>query len=261
MPSPESAQPREADAFLQALDSVPPDAVTACHGWTAHEIVAHLASGADALADQLEAHFDRRPIPEFGAWEVREPPYRELEDGVLRRRLAAAERRMTAAFDAALAIDPAFAVPEVGWGLPVAELVTHLRQDFAIHRWDLIGDDELGDQLLARPSLISHSVRLLADSLLRVGLQRDPAPGEPLTVRLRCPDEPDLVLTVRDGAGSLTLQQPGDDAETVAGQVIHCDPAARLLVLWGRRPNDARRVRSGLTPEILARTQTLLAGY
>lgn len=259
MPSSEPVEPREADAFLRTLDSVPPHAVTACRGWTAHELIAHLASGADALADQLEAHFDGRPVPEFGARDVREPPYQAQHDEALRRNLAAAERRMTAAFEAALADDPDLAVPEVGWGLPVAELVTHLRQEFAIHRWDLIGDDELGDQLLARPSLTSHSVRLLGESLLRVGLERDPAPGEPLTVRLRCPDEPDLIIAIRDGAGSLSLESP-----TAAGAddgVLDCDPAARLLLLWGRRPTDSRRVRSTLPPAILARVQTILAGY
>jgi hypothetical protein len=33
---------REAQEFYAALDAVPPNAVTACVGWTAHEIAAHL---------------------------------------------------------------------------------------------------------------------------------------------------------------------------------------------------------------------------
>lgn len=247
---------READAFFETLDSTPPDAVTACLGWTTHEMIAHIASGADAFANQIEAHLDGRPVPEFGSWEVREPPYRELPDAVLRRRLNASEQRMSAAFETMLAADPVAAVAEVGWGLPIAELVTHMRQEFAIHRWDLIGDDEIGRSLLSRPVLLDHSARLLGDSLFKFGLPRDPSPQTPLTVRLRCADEPDLVVDVRDGTGTLTLADPAD-----ADRVIETDAAARLLILWGRRPSDPRRVRSALPPAELARLQTLLAGY
>lgn len=247
---------READAFLETLDSTPPDAVTACLGWTAHEMIAHLVSGADAFANQVEAHLDGRPVPEFGTWQVREPPYRELSDAVLRRRLVASEQRMSAAFETMLAADPAAVVADVGWGLPIAELVTHMRQEFAVHRWDLIGDDEIGLSLLSRPVLLDHSVRLLGDSLFKFGLPHDPSPQIPLTVRLRCADEPDLVVDVRDGIGKLTLADPAD-----ADRVIETDAAARLLILWGRRPSDPRRVRSSLPPEELARLQNLLVGY
>lgn len=250
-----AADTLEVDAFLQTLDETPPDAVTACRGWTTHEVIAHLASGADAFAAQIEAHLDGRAVPEFGAWDVREPPYRAMDDAVLRRRLQAGERRMTAAFEAMLAIDPQIAVPEVGWGLPVAELVTHMRQEFAIHRWDLIGDDELGLELLGRQYLTEHAVRLLGDSLLG-GLSHDPAPQQPLEVRVRCADLPDLVVRVGDGRGALAMEP-----QTESAHVVRTDPAARLLLLWGRRPTDAGRVRSSLAPEQLARLQTVLTGY
>lgn len=249
-------QRREIAGFLEALDSTPPDAVTACRGWTTHEVIAHLASGADAFANQVEAYLDGRPVPEFGAWQVRETPYRAMDDAALRRRLETSEQRMTAAFGAMLATDPDARADEVGWGLPVAELVKHMRQEYAVHRWDLIGDDDAGLQLLGQQDLLVHSVQLLGDSLLAVGMARDPDPAEPLTARLRCAGEPDLVLSVRAGAGSLSLSEPVD-----APDVIETDPAARLIILWGRRPADARRVRSTLAPERLARLQTLLAGY
>jgi hypothetical protein len=49
----DQAVPRhEAVAFLDTLDSVPPQAVSACRGWTTHDVVAHLTSGAEALANQ-----------------------------------------------------------------------------------------------------------------------------------------------------------------------------------------------------------------
>lgn len=245
----------EAEGFFEALDRMPSAAVTACRGWTAHELIAHIASGADAFANQIEAHLAGDPVPEFGAWQDREPPYRELADAQLRRRLLTADARMNAAFGAMLADDPAVAVPTVGWGLPVAELVTHMRQEFAIHRWDLLGDDEAGLHLLGQPVLVEHSVALLADSLLS-GLGNDPAPAQPLTARLRCPDSADLVVRVEGGAASLTWAEPVD-----APGVIETDPAARILLLWGRRPASAARVRSTLAPDGLARLQTILAGY
>jgi hypothetical protein len=249
-------QRREIAGFLEALDSTPPDAVKACRGWTAHEVISQLASGADAFANQVEAYLDGRPVPEFGAWQVRETPYRAMDDAALRRRLETSEQRMTEAFAAMLATDPDARADEVGWGLPVAELVKHMRQEYAVHRWDLIGDDDAGLQLLGQQDLLVHSVQLLGDSLLAVGMARDPDPAEPLTARLRCAGEPDLVLSVRDGAGSLSLSEPQD-----APDVIETDPAARLIILWGRRPADSRRMRSTLAPERLARLQTLLAGY
>jgi hypothetical protein len=110
--------------------------------------------------------------------------------------------------------------------------------------------------LLSRPVLIEHSVRLLGYSLFKHGLPRDPEPQTPLTVRLRCADEPDLVVDVRDGLASLSLNEPVD-----APGVLETDAAARLLLLWGRRPTDPRRVRSTLAPQDLARLQTLLVGY
>jgi hypothetical protein len=132
-----------------------------------------------------------------------------------------------------------------------------MRQEFAIHRWDLTGDDEIGLSLLSRPVLLDHSVRLLGDSLFKFGLHRDPSPHTPLSVRLRCAGEPDLVVDVRDGTGKLTLADPVDHPD----RVIETDAAARLLILWGRRPSDPRRVRSTLPPDELARLQNLLVGY
>ncbi len=247
---------REITEFLAALDEVPPNAVTACQGWTTHEIIAHLASGADALADQVEARLDGRPIPPFQGWVERELPYRAMDDRELRRRVQASERRMTRAFGAVLETDPSARFDDIGWGLPIAELVKHMRQEYAVHRWDLIGDDEIGLELLGQPDLLAHSVHMLGEPLLAAGLARDPSPDEPLTVRLRCAGRPDLAVEVHRGAGALSLVEP---VET--DFVIETDPAARLIMLWGRRPADSRRVRTSLAPEQLGRLQTVLAGY
>jgi hypothetical protein len=54
---------REAQEFYAALDAVPPHAVTACVGWTAHEIAAHLAAATAELARIFEAGLAGEPVP------------------------------------------------------------------------------------------------------------------------------------------------------------------------------------------------------
>ena len=201
---------REAEAFLDTLDDVSPNAVTACAGWTAHELVAHLTAGVEAIAVQAESHLDGRPIPVFGSFAERERGFWDVDDDRLRRRLVDGERRMTAALD----------------------------------------------DLLARPELIDHAVRILGDPLLRVGLIRDQNSGEPFTARIRSPRQPDLVVEVRPAGSRLVLvEEPEMAAE------VECDAAARLLLLWGRRPAAAQRVRTTLDPESIARLRTILSGY
>ncbi len=139
---------REAEAFLDALDDVSPNAVTACAGWTAHELVAHLTSGVEAIAVQAESHLDGRPIPVFGSFAERERGFWDVDDDRLRRRLVDGERRMTAALDDVLASRGDTAIQGIGWGMPISDVVLHLRQEFAIHRWDLVGDDDEGDEIL-----------------------------------------------------------------------------------------------------------------
>jgi uncharacterized protein (TIGR03083 family) len=233
-------------ALLDALPSVPANSLTACAGWTAHEVVAHLTSGAELLAEQARAHLDGRSAPQVDDWAVRDRPYQALDDQVLRRRLEAGERDMT---DLLKNFAPEDVIPGLGWGMPVGEIVLHMRQEFAVHRWDLIGDDAVGDELLAQPELLGHSVRMLAGSLIAAG------DGADFSARLRSPQQPDLLVEVRDGKGRLALVDPDD------GPAVESDPAARLLLLWGRVPNDPRRVRSGLPAPELLRLQRLFGSF
>jgi hypothetical protein len=73
---------------------------------------------------------------------------------------------------------------------------------------------------------------------------------------MRCAGQQDLALHLGSGEGRLSFEQPDD-----LPNVIETDPAARLLILWGRRPQDARRVRSTLSPADLGRLQEVLVGY
>ena len=45
----------EVAEFVTTLLSTPAHRLTACRGWTAHELVAHLAAGAAEEADLIEA--------------------------------------------------------------------------------------------------------------------------------------------------------------------------------------------------------------
>ncbi len=247
--------PPEIEALLDALQDVPPHSMTACAGWTAHEVVAHLVSGVELLSEQARAHLDGRPAPVVQDWAVRERPYQELDDRVLRRRLEDGERDMTGLLQHLGVADPTVVIPGLGWGMPVGELVLHMRQEFALHRWDLVGDDDQGDGILARPELLAHSVRMLPGSLLAAGVARMSGDGSDFSARIRCPQQPDLVVEVRDGEGLLALAEPDD------GPALETDPAARLLLLWGRRPGDPRRARSGLPSSQLQRLQQLLRGF
>jgi uncharacterized protein (TIGR03083 family) len=251
-----SAPRREIDAFLDALADVPPNAVTACAGWTAHELVAHLVSGVEAIASQAEAHLDSRAIPEFGSFAEREVGFWGTDDDELRRRLEDGERRMTEGLHAIRGSRGDTPVPGVGWGMAIDDVELHLRQEFAVHRWDLVGDDDVGDELLARPELLDHSVRILAASLLRVGRARDPRAGEPFSTRIRAAGLPDLLVGIDDSGGRLGLvDAAGAEAD------VECDAAARLLLLWGRRPASARRVRTRLGAADLARLEVILSGF
>ncbi len=201
---------REIEAFLDALGGVSPNAATACSGWTAHELVAHLTSGVEAIASQTEAHIEGREIPVFGSFAEREVAFWDVDDGRLRHRLIDGERRMTE-------------------GL------------LAIHRWDLVGDDDDGDEILARRELIDHSVRILSAPLLAAGLARDPCPGAPFTARIRSPREPDLVVEVGLAGSRLLLVDDDVDADVECDAGSSSPPPVRTVA--GRcaaRPNDTR---------------------
>jgi hypothetical protein len=247
----------EIDAFVDALAATPADAVTACPAWTAHRLVAHLVSGVEAIAEQAEAHLAGDPIPEYGSFAEREQRFWPIPDDELRDRLVVGEQRMTSALAEELRQDPQRAVAGIGWGMPIRDVMLHLRQEFAVHRWDLVGDDREGDELLGNGEFLEHSVRVLADALLAPGIALDDGSGTPpWSVRIRAGAEPDLV--VRGDGARRTVELAAQDVEL--GD-IHCDPAARLLLLWGRRPGSAARVRSTLDAPALLRVHRTLLGF
>ncbi len=242
----------EVDAFLEALDVTPPDALTECAQWRAHEVAAHLGAGAFEIALNLEAYAEGRPVPATRGFEEREAPLRAMADSALRAVLPRSIERVTAALEAVLTAEPDAVVPWSGREMVVATFVTHLRSEFALHRFDLVGDDETSITLLAQPELTDHAVAVLGRALVARGT----GSAKPnFTAVIAAPDTRDVVVVV-DGDGPRLQRSDASLEPAVVG-----DCAARLLLLWGRQPGDPRRLTAPGGAEVLADLRSLLIGY
>jgi len=247
---------READAFFAALEQSAPDACCGCAGWTVHELVAHLVAVAIEVALNLEAYGEGRPVPATRGFEERETPWRAKDPSALRGELPRSLERMCNAIDAVLSTQPDAVVPWTGRQMVVATFVTHLRSELALHRFDMVGDDEEGTALLAQPELTAHAATVLARPLLARGSNSQTGRADPVRLTLASPGEPDVAVVLDGNGARLQLAEHGATEPTLC-----CDPAARLLVLWGRRPGDPRRVRAPGGAVMLSRLEGLLAGY
>jgi hypothetical protein len=92
---------------------------------------------------------------------------------------------------------------------------------------------------------------LLAKGTRRLKLGR----GGRVEGRLRAPGTDDVVVTATADGATITRDSPGGPA------TIDSDPAARVLLLWGRRPTGPGRWRSQAGVEALQEVRTLLSGY
>ena len=247
---------RECEAYLEALQQVPASVLSACDGWTVHEVTAHVAAAAAEVSRHLDPYLQGEQVPVTRSFEEREAPYRDLAHDQLCRRLETEEQRMRGLIDQVLEREPGAVIPWTGRRMAVAKFVPHLRNEFALHRWDFAGDAGPGRELLAQPELTAHAVEVLGQILLRRGSAHDPLPDQRLRVRLRAEGQHDLLLLVGDGVAGLETA-PGDGDEPY----LEMDAAARTLLIWGRRPDQRGRVTSHMPAPTLARTQALLAGY
>lgn len=247
---------REAEAFLDARQHTPPEVVSAGEGWTAHEVTAHLTGAAAEISRHLTPYLAGEPVPKTQTFEQREPAYRAMDDATLCRRLEVEDATMRSVIAQVLAVDPDATIPWTGRQMVVSKFLPHMRNEYAIHRWDFVGDDDTSTALLSQAELTEHAVGVLGEILLRRGRAHDPAPEEDFHVRLRAGDAPDVRLVVH--AGQAGLQLSSQDADE---PYVQMDPAARALTIWGRRPDQRGRLRSYLSQPALARLQALLAGY
>ncbi len=146
--------------------------------------------------------------------------------------------------------------PWTGRHMKVAKFIPHLRNEHALHRWDIAGDDDVSSELLGGMELVDHSVGELGAILLIAGREHDPDPEADFHVRLRVPSQPDLRVVVDSGTATLAWAQEETDEPAV-----EMDAGARQLFIWGRRPDHRDRMRSQLAQPQLARLQALLSGY
>lgn len=247
---------REAVEFLQAITDTDPASVSSCDGWTAHEVAAHVTGIAVEVNRHLDPFLQGDPVPTTRSFEEREAPLQAMDHEALLLRLDAEEQRMRALVTEVLEVDPDSVIPWTGRHMAVAKFIPHLRNEHALHRWDVVGDDEVGIALLGQADLTEHSVEVLGRILLVAGRARDPAPTVDFHACLQADGERDLFVVVRAGEAALMWDDSASD-----GRGIACDPAARLLFIWGRHPEGSGRLRSRLGQMELARLQLLLSGY
>lgn len=253
----DSIRPRETEAFLDALRMLPPNEPTACPGWTVHHIAAHVAGSFDEATLHVEAYAADQPVPVSRALEEREPPYRSMSPAELLRRTEEADDRMRRSISALLKREPDAILPWARRAMPVKALLSHLRNECAIHRWDMLGHDEVSQDLLSQDDLLHHSVRAVGRPLGMRGLQQGGLKGrQTFRARISAPGHPDLLIQVAADEPVFSTAPEGSGEPLMRG-----DAAARLLVLWGRRPPSDLALEAVGPVEQVDTLQHLLLGF
>jgi hypothetical protein len=242
--------------FVDAVQQRRPDTGTWCEAWTVRDIVIHQAGNAEELARVLGAHLAGEPVGTRGFAE-REAPLRALGDADLWEALT---QRMATLNRVAAAAEQVSADTDVAWTgrtMKVPWFAEHMREELVLHGWDITGDPDTPTPFqvaLAQPWMTTHSVIAVGRPLLAKGAKRL-APGEYVDARLRVTGTDDIVLRADADHTSIGMADPDGPA------TLETDAAARVLLLWGRRPANPSRICSRVGPEALGRVRQLLSGY
>lgn len=242
--------------FLDAVQRRRPDAGTWCEAWTVRDIVIHQAGNAEELARVLGGHLAGEPVGTRG-FEEREGPLRALDEADL---LAALHDRMATLTEVAEAADGVSPDTDVAWTgrtMKVPWFAEHMREELVLHGWDVTGDFNVpaaAQAPLAQPWMTTHSVVAVGRPLLAKGVKQL-RPGEHIEARLRVADADDVVISADADRAAIELAEPRGPA------TLETDAAARVLLLWGRRPGDPARICSQVGPAALGRLRRLLSGY
>ena len=239
--------------FIDAVQQRRPDTGTWCEAWTVRDIVIHQAGNAEELARVLGGHLAGEPV-ETRRFEEREAPLRAMNDADLWEAL---HRNMAHLDVVAEAADDVPADTDVAWTgrtMKAPWFAEHMREELVLHGWDITGDDPAAQAQLAQPWMTMHSVLAVGKPLLVKGV-KDLAPGEQIEARLRVADADDVVVSADAESATIELAEPDGPA------TLETDAAARVLLLWGRRPADPSRICSRVGPDALGRLRTLLSGY
>lgn len=248
-------RPVEVEELLERVQATPPRASTACGHWTAHDLGAHVAAGAEEVVRHLRAYREGQPLGRTRGLEEREAPFRELAPDRLVRSMDDRERQLRSEVASILAVEPDAVLAWTGRQVRVDALLTHLRSECAVHRWDLVGDDDTSRELLGSFDLLEHAVTAVGSGPLTArGVAAGATVGAPRSSRIRSEGHPDLVVTVGPVV-SLELAAPVGEPTLVA------DQAVRLLVCWGRTPQPPSRIEVVGRPDDARRVRQLLSGY
>jgi hypothetical protein len=214
------------------------------------------AGNAEELARVLGAHLEGEPVSTRG-FEEREGPLRALNDADLWDALL---DRMATLNDVAAAGDEVSGETDVAWTgrtMKVPWFAEHMREELVLHGWDITGDCDIpaaAQARLAERWMTTHSVVAVGRPLLAKGAKQL-RPGERIEARLRVRGSEDVVLDADADRTTIELAEPDGPA------TLETDAAARVLLLWGRRPGDPSRICSRVGPETLGRVRRLLSGY
>lgn len=241
--------------FADAVQSRSPATGTLCDAWTVRDIVIHQTGNAEELARVLRAHLDGKPVT-TRRFEEREAPYRVMNDIDL---WSALVRQMGALSEVANAGDQVPAETDVAWTgrtMKVPWFAEHMREELVLHRWDITGDDAESYRQLSQPWMTTHSVVAVGKPLLARGMKvLNLGQGERFGARLRVPEADDVAVDADADGCTIALTASEGDA------TLETDSAARVLLLWGRKPADPSRIKSTAGPQQLGQTRALLSGY
>jgi uncharacterized protein (TIGR03083 family) len=239
--------------FIDAVQQRRPDAGTWCEAWTVRDLVIHQAGNALELARVLGGHLAGEPVA-TRTFEEREAPLRAMDDSDL---WAALHTNMAMLNDVAEAADDIPADTDVAWTgrtMKAPWFAEHMREELVLHGWDITGDDAAAQARLSEHWMTTHSVLAVGKPLLAKGVKQL-RPGERIEARLRVAGADDVVVDADAEGTTIRLADPDGPA------TLETDAAARVLLLWGRRPADPSRICSRVGPEALGRVRSLLAGY
>jgi uncharacterized protein (TIGR03083 family) len=248
-----SLRQRETAALIETLARVGPRALTSCPGWSAQHVAAHIAGNHEEARRHVEAFAEGRPLTSTRTFEERETPLLARRFEVVLDQIECEEAALLTAVASVASTDPDAKLTWTGRIVPVKGFPTHMRSESAIHRWDIVGDDPASWELLADPELLTHAVNFIGRPLLGRGTA-----GGHVTFsgRIRSPGAGDLLVSVEAG------RQPRLEVTEQRGEaVLETDAAARLLILWGRRPQPFHRLEASAGGSTVAQLQAILAGY
>jgi hypothetical protein len=251
------SQPVEVAEFLTAMESSAGNALTACPGRTTHLIAAHVAGNYEEITRHVDAYLAGEPLSRTRTFDEREPQFRQLAAPALMTAIGEGEQRMRRSLGELLEREHDPVLRWTNRQVKAAGFLKHSRSECAVHRWDIVGDDDISEKLLSQQELLQHLVEFVgALPMTARGMATGAGTGgSGFLARLRTQSQPDLLVGTHRGQPRLQLVEPEGEA------LIEGDPAARLLLLWGRRPTPFSRLRCNGTGEELARVQWLLSGY